>query len=170
MGNILKRQFYDILMKFIRKATEVVIIFLFVVLVSAVFLQVVARYAFNSPPSWTEELARYCQVWIIILASSICIRKGSHLAVDYLSHKFPPFMSRFIQVLISILIAVYVAVVTVFGWRLMLVGHFQLSPAMQINMSYIYIIFPLGGLLMFVEAVLSTYKILVKREVSTVEY
>jgi len=164
MGNILKRQFYDILMKFIRKATEVVIIFLFVVLVSAVFLQVVARYAFNSPPSWTEELARYCQVWIIILASSICIRKGSHLAVDYLSHKFPPFMSRFIQVLISILIAVYVAVVTVFGWRLMLIGHYQLSPAMQINMSYIYIIFPLGGLLMFVEAVLSTYKILARGE------
>jgi len=157
-------------MKVIRKATEVGIVFLFVVMVSAVFLQVVARYAFNSPPTWTEELARYCQVWIIILASSICIRKGSHLAVDYLSHKFPPFMSRFIQVLISILMAVYVAVVTVFGWRLMLVGHYQLSPAMQINMSYIYVIFPLGGLLMFVEAVLSMYKILVKREVSTIEY
>jgi TRAP-type C4-dicarboxylate transport system permease small subunit len=157
-------------MKFVRKATEVVILFLFVILVSAVFLQVVARYAFNSPPSWTEELARYCQVWIIILASSICIRKGSHLAVDYLSHKFPPFLSHNIQVLISILMAVYVAVVTVSGVRLMLVGHYQVSPAMQINMSYIYVIFPLGGLLMFVEAVLSTYKILVKREVSTIEY
>ena len=32
---------------------------------------------------WTEELARFCQVWIILLASSICLRKGSHLAVDY---------------------------------------------------------------------------------------
>lgn len=151
-------------MKFIRKATEVVIVFLFVVLVSAVFLQVVARYAFNSPPSWTEELARYCQVWIILLTSSICIRKGSHLAVDYLSHKFSPLMSRFLQILISCLVAVYVAVVTVFGWRLMLVGHYQASPAMQINMSYIYVIFPLGGLLMFIEAVLSIYKIFVGEE------
>jgi C4-dicarboxylate transporter DctQ subunit len=153
-------------MTFIRKATEVVIFILFIVLVSTVFLQVVARYAFNSPPSWTEELARYCQVWIIILASSICIRKGSHLAVDYLSHKFPPYLSRFIQVLISILMSVYVAVVTVFGVRLMLVGHYQVSPAMQINMSYIYVIFPLGGLLMFVEAVLSTYRIILKKESS----
>lgn len=155
-----------ILLKFIRKATEVVIIFLFIILVSTVFLQVVARYAFNSPPTWTEELARYCQVWIIILASSICIRKGSHLAVDYLSHKFPPFLGRFIRVLISILIAVYVAVVTVFGWRLMVVGHYQVSPAMQINMSYIYIIFPLGGLLMFIESVLSIYRIVLKKEAS----
>jgi TRAP-type C4-dicarboxylate transport system permease small subunit len=153
-------------MTFIRKVTEIVIFILFIVLVSTVFLQVVARYVFNSPPSWTEELARYCQVWIIILASSICIRKGSHLAVDYLSHKFPPYLSRFIKVLISILMSVYVAVVTVFGVRLMLVGHYQLSPAMQINMSYIYVIFPLGGLLMFVEAVLSTYRIILKKEPS----
>jgi TRAP-type C4-dicarboxylate transport system permease small subunit len=166
MRNILKLKFYIILMTFIRKATEVGIVFLFVVMVSAVFLQVVARYALNSPPTWTEELARYCQVWIIILASSICIRKGSHLAVDYLSHKFPPFLNHAIQVLISILMAVYVAVVTIFGWRLMLVGHYQVSPAMQINMSYIYIIFPLGGVLMFIEAVLSTYRILLKKNVT----
>lgn len=76
MGDIRKRCIYVVLMKFIRKATEVVIVFLFVVMISAVFLQVVARYAFNSPPSWAEELARYCQVWIILLTSSICIRKG----------------------------------------------------------------------------------------------
>lgn len=170
MGDIRKHSIYAILMKFIRKTTEVIIVFLFSVMVSAVFLQVVARYAFNSPPSWTEELARYCQVWIILLASSICIRKASHLAVDYLSHKFPPFMSHFLQVLISILMAVYVAVMTVFGWRLMLVGHYQVSPAMQINMSYIYVIFPLGGLLMFIEAVLSTYRILLKKKLTNYEY
>jgi TRAP-type C4-dicarboxylate transport system permease small subunit len=153
-------------MRLIRKATEVVIIVLFVVLISAVFLQVMARYAFNNPPTWTEELARYCQVWIIILASAICIRKGSHLAVDYLSHKFPPGLNRFIQILIAFLVAVYVAVVTVYGWRLMLVGHYQVSPAMQINMSYIYVIFPLGGILMFIEAVLSVYRILFRKELS----
>jgi TRAP-type C4-dicarboxylate transport system permease small subunit len=153
-------------MRFIRKAVEVVIVVLFGILISAVFLQVVARYAFNNPPTWTEELARYCQVWIIILASSICIRKGSHLAVDYLSHKFSPSLYRFIQIFIGLLVVLYVAVVTVFGWRLMLVGHYQVSPAMQINMSYIYIIFPLGGLLMFIEAVLSVCGKIFKKELS----
>ncbi len=153
-------------MNFIRKSAEVIIVFLFVILVVSVFLQVVARYAFNNPPTWTEELARYCQVWIIILTSSICIRKGSHLAVDYLSHKFPPSVNRFLQILIGLLVAVYVAAVTVFGWRLMIIGHYQVSPAMQINMSYIYVIFPLGGLLMLIEAILRTYRILFKKESS----
>jgi TRAP-type C4-dicarboxylate transport system permease small subunit len=61
-------------------------------------------------------------------------------------------------------VAIYVAAVTVLGWRLMVVGHYQVSPAMQINMSIIYVIFPLGGLLMFIEAVLSVYRILFSKE------
>lgn len=152
-------------MRYIRKATEAIIIFLFVIMVFVVFLQVVARYVFNSPPAWTEELARYCQVWIIILTSSICIRKGSHLAVDYLSHRMSPTLSVFINVFISFLVAIYVAVVTVFGWKLMVVGQYQVSPAMQIKMSYVYMIFPLGGLLMFLEAVLKTASFLKKKEI-----
>ncbi|HEY7804421.1 MAG TPA: TRAP transporter small permease subunit, partial [Orrella sp.] len=33
------------------------------VLVAAVMLQVIARYVFQSPPPWTEELARYAMIW-----------------------------------------------------------------------------------------------------------
>jgi TRAP-type C4-dicarboxylate transport system permease small subunit len=33
-------------------------------------------------------------------------------------------------------------------------------------MSYIYLIFPLGGLLMFIESVLSIYRIVLKKEAS----
>ena len=143
-------------MKFIRKATEIVIIVLFFTMVAVVFLQVVARYVFNSPPSWSEELARYCQVWIIILASSICIRKGSHLAVDYISHRLTWKINRGIEIITNVLVVFYVAVVAVFGVRLMLAGQYQVSPAIQIKMSLIYLVFPLGGLLMLIEAVLKT--------------
>ena len=141
-------------MKIIRKTTEIVIIFLFVVLVAVVFYQVVARYIFNDPPSWTEELARYCQVWIILLASSICIRKGSHLAVDYFGHKLSVEAKRIINIVRSSLIVLYVAVVIVFGWKLMVVGQYQLSPALQVKMSFVYIIFPLSGVLMLLESII----------------
>ena len=77
-------------MRTIRKLTEGAVVFLFAGLVLVVFLQVLTRYAFNQPPAWSEELARYLQVWIILLASPLCIRKGSHLAVDYFGHKLGP--------------------------------------------------------------------------------
>lgn len=143
-------------MKVVRKTTEIVIIFLFVVLVAVVFYQVVARYIFNDPPSWTEELARYCQVWIILLTSSICIRKGSHLAVDYFGHRLSAGVKRKINIVMNILIALYIFVVIIFGWKLMVVGQYQLSPALQVKMSFVYIIFPLSGVLMLLEAIIKT--------------
>ncbi len=147
-------------MQFIRKATEAVIVFLFAVLTAVVFYQVVARYLFNNPPSWTEELARYCQVWVILLTSSICIRRGSHLAVDYFGHKFNAGIKHKINIAISILIAVYILVVIVFGWKLMVAGRYQLSPALQVKMSFVYVIFPVSGVLMLMEAVLKTARLM----------
>ncbi len=150
-------------MNILRKITEKVIFFLFVLLVAVVFYQVVARYAFNNPPSWTEELARYCQVWIILLTSSICIRKGSHLAVDYLSHRFSQRTNFIINVFNHLLMVLYVCIILVFGWKLMMVGRYQLSPALQINMLFVYIIFPLSGLLMLLEAAIKTVESLTKK-------
>jgi TRAP-type transport system small permease protein len=153
-------------MRSIRKATEFIIIFLFAVLAAVVFYQVVARYLFNNPPSWTEELARYCQVWVILLTSSICIRKGSHLAVDYFGHRFSAELKRKINIALNILVAFYLLVVIVFGWKLMVAGRYQLSPALQVKMSYVYVVFPVSGVLMLTEAVLETARLIgIKKEV-----
>jgi TRAP-type C4-dicarboxylate transport system permease small subunit len=135
-----------------------VIVALFGVLTTAVFAQVVARYVFNQPPAWTEELARYSQVWIILLASSICIRKGSHLAVDYLGPALAPRARRAVGRVTGALIVLYSAVVVIWGVRLLIIGLMQTSPAMQVNMGLIYLVFPLAGGLMVLEAVLVMLK------------
>ena len=121
----------------------------------AVFAQVVARYVFNQPPAWTEELARFCQVWIILLASSICLRKGSHLAVDYLGPALGPRARFAVAVFRSGLMAIYSAVVVIWGVRLMMIGLVQTSPAMQLNMGLVYLVFPVAGGLMLLESILA---------------
>jgi len=150
-------------MRIIRKTTEVVIVLLFVVLVVVVFYQVVARYIFNDPPSWTEELARYCQVWIILLTSSICIRKGTHLAVDYFDHKINRKAKGIINIIMSALITLYILVILIFGWKLMIAGQYQLSPALQIKMSFVYMVFPISGVLMLLEALIKTSSLIKER-------
>jgi TRAP-type transport system small permease protein len=133
------------LMSIVRKMNEIAIISLFTVIICTVFLQVVARYVFNSPPAWSEELARYCQVWMVLLTSSICIRKGSHLAVDYLTHNFS-----------HVLIIFYLGAVLYYGFVLVKVGQFQYSPAMEIRMTFMYLVFPIAYSMMLIEAVLVT--------------
>ena len=136
----------------LRRIVEAVIAGLFTAMVAAVLLQVFARYLWNQPPSWTEELARYCQVWIILLASSICIRKGLHLRVDYISQHFNTRWRHVLNTTIQGIVLIYSVIVTIYGFRLLIVGRFQVSPAMQVNMSLIYLIFPLSGGLMVLEA------------------
>ncbi|MFO1184872.1 MAG: TRAP transporter small permease subunit [Bauldia sp.] len=46
------------------------------VMVLAVLFQVVARYAFASPPSWTQELARYAMIWGGSLGAVAAFRRG----------------------------------------------------------------------------------------------
>ncbi len=122
------------------------------------FAQVVARYAFNQPPAWTEELARFCQVWIILLTSSICLRKGSHLAVDYLGPALAPAARTALAVLTGGLITIYSAVVVIWGVRLLMIGWTQTSPAMQLNMGLVYLVFPIAGGLMLLEVILATLR------------
>ena len=142
----------------IRRGVEIVIVTLFAVLTVAVFAQVVARYVFNQPPAWTEELARFCQVWIILLAASICLRKGSHLAVDYLGPAMGSTARRTVAVFTGSLITLYSVVVVIWGAQLLLIGSLQISPAMQLNMGFVYLIFPVAGGLMVVESVLTTIR------------
>lgn len=140
----------------IRRSVEITIVTLFAVLTIAVFTQVVARYVFNQPPTWTEELARFCQVWIILLASSICVRKGSHLAVDYVGPALAPGVRRAVAVFTGGLIVIYSAVVVIWGVRLLMIGLVQTSPAMHLNMGLVYLVFPIAGGLMLMEAILVT--------------
>jgi TRAP-type C4-dicarboxylate transport system permease small subunit len=148
------------LLRSIRKATESAIVLLFAALVIVVFFQVVARYVFNSPPAWSEELARFLQVWIILLTSPLCIRKGSHLAVDYLDGRLGQPARRLIEIAVGLLVSLYVAVVTVSGIRLLTAGRFQVSPAIGIPMSLIYVVIPLSGMLMLLESLVGTWKLI----------
>ena len=144
------------LLKIIRKTNEFGIITLFSVIIVSVFLQVTARYVFNRPPDWTEELSRYCQVWMVILTSSVCIRKGSHLAVDYLTHNLTGFWKKSLNTISNSLITLYVAAVLYYGFALLQVGLYQYSPAMQIRMFYLYLVFPIGYSLMLIESIIAT--------------
>ena len=143
-------------MRLIRRSVEMTIVTLFAGLTIAVFVQVVARYVFNQPPTWTEELARFCQVWIVLLASSICLRKGSHLSVDYLGPALPRRVRRALALITGCLIAIYSAVLVIWGVRLLMIGLAQTSPAMQLNMGWVYLIFPVAGGLMLLESILAT--------------
>ena len=50
-----------------------------------VTLQIVSRYTGLIPRYiWTEEAARFCFIWIIMLGAMVAVREGTHFEVDVL--------------------------------------------------------------------------------------
>ena len=111
-----------------------------------VTLQILSRYTGWLPRYiWTEEVARFCFVWIVMLGSIVAVREGSHFDVDLLPHpktKRQKGVSRLVTHVAMLLLAL------IFAWHgydFAKFGAMQSSEMSGINMLSIYIAFPLAG-------------------------
>ncbi|WFP17233.1 TRAP transporter small permease [Citricoccus muralis] len=125
------------------------------VMVVVIFLQVIARYVFGDSFSWSEELARYCFIWLIYFTLGAVVLKAQHVTVDAVISRLPANASRWweqgIQVVIfalNVLILIYGMILVV---RMFSLG--QTSSALNLPMWVVYTALPVGLLLASIRAV-----------------
>lgn len=127
------------------------IIVISVVMVCATLAQVIFRYVIAAPLPWSEELARYCFVWIVFLGGAVGLSRGIHLGVDLLVNKLPKPMQRGMAALTSLLIGAFAVTVIYASFPVISMNMFQRSPALGVQMSYIYIAIPISmGLILLI--------------------
>lgn len=112
--------------------------------------QVVSRYALGFSLAWSEEFIRYAFFWSVMLTASLIASDGAHLAVDYFSHRYPPRIRRLFELFNDILFLAFAGILIWFGGDLALraLEGGSRSPAMGISMAWIYLAFPVGGILL----------------------
>lgn len=126
------------------------LILLMVCLVGAVLWQVISRYIFSSPSSWTEELARFLLIWISLLGAAYAFRSGMHLALDVLPRKLEGVPAALLKKFTIVLVVLFSVTVLVIGggslvqltWELK-----QYSAVLGLPMAYVYSVIPVSGLL-----------------------
>ena len=60
-----------------------------VIMCAMVFFQVVMRYVFSLPTSWSDEIAQYCMLWSVYLSVSWAVRERAHIRVMNFINLFP---------------------------------------------------------------------------------
>jgi TRAP-type C4-dicarboxylate transport system permease small subunit len=94
---------------------------------------------------WTEEIARFCFVWIIMIGAMIAVRDGTHFDVDIL----PDGMSDRALAVVSLVVhvAIFLVALTfiVYGVDFALLGARQVSELAGLPMLTIYIAWPVAG-------------------------
>lgn len=115
-------------------------------LIVPVFMQVMARYTGIIPTYlWTEELAKFIFIWIVMLGSMVAVWEGTHFDVRVIPDAKSPFGRLLQQSLVLIMVIVFALLFARFGIDYAKFGSIQSSVMMQINLLWVYITVPLAG-------------------------
>ncbi|MEP1085902.1 TRAP transporter small permease [Algoriphagus sp.] len=126
------------------------LVILMALMVLNVTWQVVSRYVFQSPSSFTDELSRYMLIWIGMLGAAYVAGKNEHLAIDILLTKLDEKAQDKLMILINCCVLFFALVVMVIGGSNLVYLTFvleQRSAVLQIPLAYIYGIIPFSGVL-----------------------
>ena len=127
------------------RGVEVAVAGVFAAMCLVGLLQVFNRFVLNKSLSWSEEFQIYCHVWIVFLAIAIAYRRGAHLSVESFSGLLPPKARRAFDLLVQLLWIWFAAALGWLAWRVSEVAKLQLSPGLEIPMSYPYYAMVAGG-------------------------
>src|SRR5665647_522435 len=126
------------IIEWLYRALQGLLTFLIAILILPVTMQILARFTDLIPNYiWTEEMARMCLIWIIMLGASVAVRDGTHFDVDVLPHP---------KTAAGLALSRMVALIFLgFGWRFAMFGYDQSSELTGINMIFIHIAWPFAG-------------------------
>lgn len=115
-------------------------------LIVPVSMQVLSRYTGIIPRYiWTEEAARFCFVWIVMIGSMIAVRDRAHFDVDVLPHPRTPRQRGLAGLVVHGAMLLMALVFVRYGYDFAKFGAIQTSEMSGINMLSIYVAFPLAG-------------------------
>lgn len=123
------------------------VVLLFAYMIVAILLQVLGRYLptlFPFAIDWTEESARYAQIWLVLLGAGIAMQERLHVGVDVLVHFLPSRLRQVIVVLSTAACLTFLWVTIQHSGRLLAVGRMQTSPSLGLPMHYVYLALPIG--------------------------
>lgn len=154
MGKILDAYFS--LLKFI-------LTLLMAVLIVPVSMQIASRYLGIIPRYiWTEELARFCFIWIIMIGAMIAMRENEHFTVNLLPTPASNAGKAISGIFADLMSFVLALTFVIWGWPLVKFGLLQTSEMAELPMVFIYVAWPLTGLtwiLFLVERTLSNIRL-----------
>lgn len=126
---------------------RIVVGFLIAALIVPVFMQVLARYTGIIPTYlWTEELAKFIFIWIVMLGSMIAVWEGTHFDVRVTRDASSPLGKLIQDGFVLVMVCVFALLFARFGIDYAKFGSIQSSVMMQVNMLWVYITVPLAGI------------------------
>ena len=136
------RQFID----WLYRGLQWLLTFLIAILIVPVTMQIVSRFTdLIQNYIWTEEMSRFCLIWIIMIGASVAVRDGTHFDVDVLPHPQTAVGLALGRIVVHAAIFLVALIFLAFGWRFAMFGYDQSSELTGLNMIFIHVAWPFAG-------------------------
>lgn len=120
-------------------------------------MQVISRYTGFIPTYlWTEELATFIFVWIVMIGSMVAVWEGTHFDVVITPDARRPFPVLLQKCVVYFFVGMFALLFAWYGIEYAKVGAIQSSVMMRANLLWTYISVPIAGA---VWAIFSAYRI-----------
>ena len=133
---------------------------LVMIMASMVFFQVVMRYLFSMPTSWSDEIAIYAMLWSVYVSVAWAVRERAHIRVMNFVYLFPKkiaifltILSDFIWFLFGLFLTYQSVLLDLSFWE-----NAYRSPALDIDQKWPYMCLILGFGLMTLRLVQIYYR------------
>ena len=115
------------------------------ILIIPVSLQIFSRFTALIPSYiWTEEMARFFFIWMIMIGAMVGIRDGAHFDVD-LWPELKPRANALLRLISHVFVLVMALVFLWYGINFVQFGWSQNSELAELPMPFIFAAWPLAG-------------------------
>ena len=118
-----------------------------------VLLQVLMRYLFAYPNPWSEEVSRFCFIWLSLLGASLAVEHRAHFGFDQVTKALAPRAKKVVEGFAGAVVLLFSLLLIGTGIALMDLTMGERSPALNLPVAVVYAAAPVSGVLMVVHMV-----------------
>ena len=134
---------------------------LLVFIMLSVCLEVIMRSFINRPQIWVTEVTECLLLYITFLGTAWLLREEGHVKVDIVLNRLKPQTAAFLGIISSIMGVLVSITLTIYGFNVTW-DYFQRGiytpTALEIPVSAILLIIPIGSLMLFIQFIRRTGK------------
>ncbi len=126
-----------------------------VIAASLALFQVITRFVFSSPSTWSEVITRSSMIWSVFLGVAVAFRHGSMIAVEVIQQMLPPRIALGLFLISNAMSVLFFVILFWQGWSMTERVAKQKLAALDISIAWVYAALPIGSVFIIIAIVAS---------------
>lgn len=117
--------------------------------------QVITRFAFGAPSTWSEVITRSAMIWSVFLGVAVAFRHGAMISVDVIQNVLPPRLGLGLFLFANLGSLIFFVVLMWQGYLMTLRVMAQSLAALEISIAWVYAALPVGSAFILIAIIAS---------------